>query len=138
MLDKCYKYKLEFKDYIVFIKSGIFYECIGKDALIINKLFNYKIKRVNSTFKCGFPVRNISSVTGKLADNNINYIVEDNNLIIDKYETDSNAYSNYNIDIDSLLYRFILIEKIIKYLENNITNDEIGEKIYGINQLLGI
>lgn len=137
MLDKYYKYKFDYKEYIILIKSGIFYECIGKDALIINKIFNYKLKKLSNTFKCGFPITNIKYVTSKLKQNNINYIILEDD-ITGKYETDNNTYSDYNFDIDSLLYRFILIEKIIKYLENNITNDEIGEKIYGINQLLGI
>lgn len=138
MLEKYYKYKSVYNDYLIFIKVGSFYECFSKDALIINKLFNYKIKKIKNTFKCGFPVKNIFSVTSKLADSNINYIIDDNNLIIDKYEADSNTYSNYNFDTDSLLYSFILIEKIIKYLENNITNDEISDKIYRINELLDI
>ena len=137
MLDKYYKYKLEFKEYIIFIKSGIFYECIGKDALIINKIFNYKIKKINSTFKCGFPINNIEYVISTLKQNNINYIILEDD-ITDKYEADSNTYSNYNFDTDSLLYSFILIEKIIKHLENNITNDEISDKIYRINELLDI
>ena len=137
MLEKYYKYKLVYNDYLIFIKVGSFYECFSKDALIINKLFNYKIKKINNTFKCGFPINNIEYVINKLKQNNINYIILEDD-ITDKYETDINTYSNYNFDNDSLLYSFILIEKIIKYLENNITNEEINEKIYRINELLGI
>ena len=75
MLDKYYKYKFDYKEYIILIKSGIFYECIGKDALIINKIFNYKIKKINNTFKCGFPINNIKYVISILKQNNINYII---------------------------------------------------------------
>ena len=34
---------MDYHDYIIFIKSGIFYECIANDAIIINKIFDYKI-----------------------------------------------------------------------------------------------
>lgn len=137
MLEKYYKYKSAYSNYLIFIKVGSFYECFSKDALIINKLFNYKIKKISSTFKCGFPINNIEYVISKLKQNNINYIILEDD-ITDKYETDSNTYSNYNFDTDSLLYSFILIEKIIKYLENNITNDEISNKITEIAKLLDI
>ena len=40
MLEKYYKYKLDYRNYLI-IKIGSFYECFDKDALIINKLFNY-------------------------------------------------------------------------------------------------
>lgn len=35
MLEKYYKYKADYKEFIIFIKCGTFYECLGKDALII-------------------------------------------------------------------------------------------------------
>ena len=47
MIEKYYKYKYDYKDYVLFIKNGIFYDCLDNDALIINKLFNYKIKIFN-------------------------------------------------------------------------------------------
>lgn len=45
MLEKYYKYKLDYNDYIVFIKSGKFYEAIDRDSLIISKLFDYKLTK---------------------------------------------------------------------------------------------
>ena len=46
MLEMYYKYRLEYKDFLLFIKVGSFYEVFDKDSLILNKLFGYKIKRL--------------------------------------------------------------------------------------------
>ena len=138
MLEKYYKYKFEFRDYIIFIKSGIFYECIGKDALIINKIFNYRISKISNTFKVGFPIKNIEYVINNLRDNNINYIIVSND-IEDKYECENNNYNNYNnynFNIDNILYNFLVVEKIIKYLEDNIMTNKLEEKLKMIVNIL--
>ena len=89
MIEKYYMYKVKYKDYILLIKSGNFYEIIGKDALILNGIFKYKITKLSNTLKCGFPISSINKVTNKLK---INYLVisdtlneksfDDNNYII--------------------------------------------------------
>lgn len=57
------------KNYVEIIKIGIFYNVFNEDCLIINSLFGYKI--INN--RCGFPLKNIESVTNKLKDNHINF-----------------------------------------------------------------
>lgn len=129
MIEKYYKYKIDYRDYVIFIKSGIFYECIANDALIINKLFNYKIKMIGNTVKVGFPIKNIDAVIEKLADSNINYIIVDDDKISKKFETDNNNYSEYKIDMDSILYNLFRVEKLIKYLEDNVMNYDLVKKL---------
>lgn len=129
MIEKYYKYKIDYRDYVIFIKSGIFYECIANDALIINELFNYKIKMISNTIKVGFPIKNIESVLEKLKSNSINYIVVDDDKITLKYETDDNNYSEYKIDMDSILYNLFRVEKLIKYLEDNVMNNDLAKKL---------
>ncbi len=129
MLEKYYKYRVDYKDYLILIKSGVFYECISKDALIMDKIFGYKIKKLNNTFRSGFPVKNIASVIDILEKNNLNYIIVNNDAIEKKYECDNNKYSNYNFDMDLILYDFVQIEKIIKYLSDNILDENISKKI---------
>ena len=136
MIEKYYKHKIDYRDYVIFIKSGIFYECIANDALIINKMFNYKIKMISNTIKVGFSVKNIEFVLEKLKENNINYIVIDNDKITLKYEADNNNYSEYKMDIDSILYNLLRIEKLIKYLSDNITNNELNKKLDKIEKML--
>ena len=129
MIEKYYKYKIDYRDYVIFIKSGIFYECIANDALIINELFNYKIKMISNTIKVGFPIKNIESVLEKLKSNSINYIVVDDDKITLKYETDDNNYSEYKIDMNSILYNLFRVEKLIKYLEDNVMSHDLANKL---------
>lgn len=75
MLEKYYKYKLDYNDYIIFIKSGKFYEVIDRDSLIISKLFDYKLTKLSSTLKCGFPISNIERIKVSLQEKEINYVI---------------------------------------------------------------
>lgn len=43
------------KEDIVFVKIGKFYQVYGKDAYIISYLFDYKLKKVEEVYMCGFP-----------------------------------------------------------------------------------
>ena len=136
MIEKYYKYKMDYHDYIIFIKSGIFYECMANDALIINSLVNYKIKAIGNTIKVGFPIKNIDSVIDKLNDNNINYIIVDDDKISKKHETDKNNYSEYKMNMDSVLYNLLRVEKVVKYLEENIMNYDLSKKLDKIEKEL--
>ena len=62
MLEKYYKYKIDYKEYLILIKCGNFYECIDKDAFIMHKIFNYKLKKVSNTVKVGFPISNLNKI----------------------------------------------------------------------------
>ncbi len=50
MIENYYMNKLKYNDYLIITKYGNFYELIGKDALIMNKLFNYKLVKLSNTF----------------------------------------------------------------------------------------
>ena len=41
MLETYYKYRVIYKDYILFIKVSNFYEVFDKDAIIISRLLNF-------------------------------------------------------------------------------------------------
>ena len=136
MIEKYYKYKMNYREYIIFIKSGIFYECIANDALIINSLFNYKIKAIGNTVKVGFPIKNIDSVINKLENNSINYIIVADDKISKKFETDENNYSEYKIDMDSILYNILRVDKVVKYFEENIMNYDLAKKLDKIERII--
>lgn len=125
IIEKYYKYKVNYKNYIIFIKSGSFYECFDDDAFIINKLFNYKISIMSNMIKVGFPIKKINDLTNILKDNSINYIITDND-IIDKYECTDNRYNEYSFDKEIVFYNYLRINKIIKYLEDNVINGSIN------------
>lgn len=133
MLEKYYKYKLDYRDYLILIKCGNFYECIDTDAFILNKIMGYKLKRLSNTFKAGFPINSLDKVIDKLFNENINYIIVDNEIIEIK-EFDNNTYSNYNFNDKDIFYNSLRIERIINYLNDNINNDinDILDKIENI------
>ena len=62
MLEKYIKLKEKYPKSVIIIKSGNFYDCINDDAIIINRLLNYKIKELNKYIRVGFPVANINKV----------------------------------------------------------------------------
>ena len=60
-MDKYFKYRVEYDIYVILYKIGTFFQCFDKDALILNKLFNYKINNKNNLLMVGFPIGNMSS-----------------------------------------------------------------------------
>lgn len=132
MLEKYYKYKLDYRNYIILIKIGSFYECFDKDAFIINKLFNYKLKRINNSFKLGFPIKAIDKIILKLNELNINYLVVDEEVI--RKEFKENKYLKYNFNSEEILYNTLRVEKIIDYLNNNIFS--ISDKLDKIEEII--
>ena len=73
MLEKYYKYRIKYKDCLLFFKYGNFYELFDKDAYIINNMFNYKISIISDNIKCGFPVNKLDNILIVLNDKHINY-----------------------------------------------------------------
>ena len=138
IIENYYKYKINYKEYICIFRIGIFYEIFDRDALIMNKIFNYKIKTISNTFKVGFHIKNLDKVSNIIKDNHINYIIIDNDNIINKHEDNNNTYNNYSFNINLLNYQCIIVDKIIKILENNKLNLGFNDKIIKIDELLKI
>ena len=127
MLEKYYKYKIKYNDYILLIKIGNFYEIFDVDSLIMNKIFNYKLKPIKDTFKCGFPITALDNVINRMNNENINYMVIDDDIVKEEnYE--NNNYKNYDLNINILKYKYYRENNIIDYLNENITND-ISDKL---------
>ena len=134
MLEKYYKYKINYKDYIVIIKCGSFYETLGNDALIINKLFGYKVKKLSNTFKAGFPCSNIDKITNMLDNKKINYIVVDENSSR-KRTIKNNKYIEYIFDLNKLELNSIRIDRIYTYLKDMVLSDDISSLLDKIEAL---
>ena len=129
MLEKYYKYKMDYREYVLLFQYGNFYECFDIDAFIISKIFKYKLGKFKDSYKCGFPVSKLSNILDGLCDNSINFVVIDED--INKREFDYNRYLEYKID-DSIKDNIKLINKIINYLNNNEFNIEINNKLKSI------
>lgn len=134
MFEKYYEYKSKYKDYIIFIKVGTFYETIENDALILSKLLGYKIKRFSKSFKCGFPVSKINDVLNAISKNKINYLVIEDE--VNKVTFADNRYTKYNFDVNKILFNYLRIDKITKYLNDNVLNSNIDDILGEMEKLL--
>lgn len=121
MLETYYKYRLIYKDCIIFIKVGSFYEVFDKDSLILNELFDYKIKRIKDNIKLGFPVKTLDSIIKLMG--NINYVIVDKEIIDMKFN--DNKYNEYNYDVNKVVLNFIKLERVYNYLIDNIVDGDL-------------
>ena len=136
LIDTYNNYKIKYKEYVVLLKSGIFYECFNDDIGIIYSLFHYKIKNNGSNYVVGFPNNSLSKICNVLGNNNINYIIVDKDNIIDKYKSKNNNYSKYYIDLNRLQYITYKIEDIYNKLNNKILDNNIEKILLNIGDLL--
>ena len=135
MIDNYIDLKTNYKNYLIIIKSGVFYTCINDDAFILNKLFNYKINQLNNYKRIGFPINCINKILNKLDKLKINYIVYDNS-IISKVKFSNNNYNKYKIDINSYNNYFRRIKNISNILEDKINSKDLKDILKKIENIL--
>lgn len=124
-------YKRNYNKYVIIIKCGSFYKVFGEECLIINNLFNYKIKKYSNSKRVGFPIIAYNKVTGKLNHLKINYIDIDENIIKKRFK--NNNYDSYlnDLSIDERINKiyeklnFLKLDSNINYILNSI--EEIYE-----------
>ena len=122
--------KLIHKEDIVLEKIGTFYTAYGKDAYIINYLFNYKLNKTQDVYSSAFPISSLGKVTAILENNKINYIVVDkrNNYDVEQQSNNKNL-NNYNKFLKlakEKVNKNKRIEQIIEYLKED---EEIIEEV---------
>ena len=118
MQERYNKYKLIYANYVILIKNGNFYNIFNRDAIIMSKLLEYKIIVKKNCIKIGFPLTSLDKVTAILENNNLNYIVVDQD-IVDKEKFKNNTYENY---IDEIIDYEINLKKINNIYETLIEN----------------
>ena len=118
MQERYNKYKLIYANYVILIKNGNFYNIFNRDAIIMSKLLEYKIIVKKNCLKIGFPLTSLDKVTAILENNNLNYIVVDQD-IVDKEKFKNNTYENY---IDEIIDYEINLKKINNIYETLIEN----------------
>ena len=65
-------------------KNGNFLNTYEENAIILHKLFNYKvIENDKHKYKCGFPLTQYNKIINGLQDNKISYIVYDKENILE-------------------------------------------------------
>ena len=88
MLDLFRQLKLEFK-------SGNFYLSFDEDAVVLNKVFNFKINELKNNIKVGFPINSLEKYIGCLNELKINYLIIENKNIINKSSFENNKFKCY-------------------------------------------
>ena len=120
---------------------GGFYKVYGKDAYIISGLFEYKIvEEKEKIISCAFPLKSINKVIAKIENKKINYIIldrRDNYNVNEKVDFKNlNIYNNEYEKIKKYVNNKIRIEKIYKYLLENVKKEEIKNKLKEIETIL--
>ena len=126
---------LNYNNYIILFKQGNFYYSINYDALVLNRIFNYKVNVVSDFIKVGFPLKTIDKVIPVLEEKNVNYIIIDKE-VIEKKKYPNNEYFDY-LNVDSN-YEFVLnrINKIDKTLKDNLLNSNIEAVLNDIERIV--
>lgn len=128
--DKYYQYKLEYKEYVIIIKSGNFYTCLDSDAIVMNQIFNYKIVETTNQKKIGFPLNSINKVKVILEEKQVNYIIVEEE-IIEKRKNKKNNYKKFLNKIEEYIKQ---IDKINEILRNNVNNSKIEKLLKKIEE----
>lgn len=135
MLEEYYRNKIKYKEFIIMIKFGNFYEIFDKDAVIASNILNYKLSKISDTVKCGFPISSLDKVLKMLKDKQINYVVIENNNVTNKKNFENNIYNSFDVDTNNIKYNLLRINKITKYLNDNAYSD-INSLLEGIEELI--
>ena len=110
----------KYKEYIVIIKSGTFYNVFGTDCYVMRNIFHYKINPFSSTIKVGFPLQTLNKVLTKLEHLKINYIVYENEIVMKK-KYNNNFYREYlkqNLTLDERIEQIYFQLKEVKFQKN--------------------
>ena len=135
MIDNYIDLKVTYKNYLIILKTGVFYICINDDAFILNKLFSYKIKEFNNYKRIGFPINSLNKVLKILERLNINYIVYDNKIIT-KVNFTNNSYYKYRIDINTYNNYLRRIKNINSILVDRINSNNLKDILGKIENIL--
>lgn len=70
------KLQEENKGYVVLVKCGIFFNAIGKDAVILSEILGLNvICFYDEVCKCGIPVKKIKKFMKKMAEKEISFVI---------------------------------------------------------------
>lgn len=125
--------KLVHKLDIVLVKIGNFYQVYGKDAYIISYLFGYKLKKVENTKMCGFPLSSVNKIIATLEDKKINYLIIDrrNNYEVEE-RLDNKNLNNYTKSFEKakkyISYK-TRIDNVNNFLLENINKADFNDII---------
>ena len=118
MIDLFRQLKLDYQDFLLIIKSGNFYVLFDEDAIIMNKLFGFKINDLKNNIKVGFPVNSIDKYINMLKELEINYLIIENMEIVDESINDNNSFNDYKESVFEYISINNKIDNIVEYVKN--------------------
>ncbi len=124
-IDKYVKFKSQYQDYVVLVKSGNFYYSFGEDAFILQYVFNYQIR----DDKVGFPLNAKAKVKSVLNRNNINLIevVDDYAYVLET--KNNNAYSNTLKEAKENMLIKNMLNNLMNTIEIKVKREESNYRI---------
>ena len=120
--------KLEYKEYIILFKSGNFYVSFDEDAIILNKIFNFKINELKNNIKVGFPINSLEKYIKNLGHLNINFLIISNKEIVSKISFDENNYNKYEQSVFNTISINNKLRNICEFIKS-ISDIEIKREI---------
>lgn len=124
-VDKYVKFKSQYKDYVVLVKSGNFYYSFEEDAYILKYFFDYQIR----DNKVGFPINAKAKVKSVLNRHNVNLIE-----VIDDYayvlETkNDNAYASTLIEAKSNILVSNMLNTLMSTIEVKVKKENANYRL---------
>ena len=124
-IDKYVKFKSQYKDYVVLIKSGNFYYSFDEDAFILKYFFDYQIREN----RVGFSLNAKAKVKSVLNRNNVNLIE-----VIDDYayvlETkNENEYSIKLKEAKSNILITNMLNNLMNAIEIKVKKEEANYRL---------
>lgn len=124
-IDKYLKFKSEYQDYVILIKSGNFYYTFLDDTYIMNYFFGYQIREN----KIGFPLSAKAKVKSVLNRHNVNLIE-----VIDSYayvlETkNANAYQEKLIEAKNNILLNNMLNNLMSIIEVKVKEEEANYRL---------
>ena len=104
--------KKENKYSIIIIKSGLFYNVYGRDAIIISNITNYKLFFYNDKLCISFPKESLNLLLSRLRTRNIGYIVLNKNSKEIYLGKDVSYIKEYN-ESSKVRERELILEEIL-------------------------
>ena len=119
-----FEVKNKYKNYVVIMKNGIFYNVLGNDCYLLKNMFNYKINSFSDTVKVGFPLNTLNKVINTFDKLKINYIVYENEIVL-KGKFSKNKY-------DIFLKSKLSMDDRIKRINLKLNEMKQDSKILGL------
>lgn len=119
-VDKYLKFKNQYKDYVVLVKSGNFYYSFEEDAYILKYFFDYQIRES----KVGFPINAKAKVKSVLNRHNVNLIeiIDDYAYVLETKNT--NAYEETLKEAKSSVLIANMLDNLMNAIEVKVKKEE--------------